>query len=87
MTRRGLDNEEFVGQVADVLCNHGLRQPALFGLEVSRPLSFVGGQVLWLFQPLLGLVLSRELIAQMARLLEEPAAVDALIAQLEARES
>ncbi|MGB3714999.1 MAG: hypothetical protein WA996_11280 [Candidatus Promineifilaceae bacterium] len=87
MTRRGLDNEEFVVQIADALCIHGLRLPALIGLEAGRPLSLIGGQVLWLLQPLLGLVVSRDLVGNAARLLEEPEALDELIDQLEARES
>ena len=87
MTNRGLDNEEFVVQIADALCTHGLRLPALIGLEAGRPLSLIGGQFLWLLQPILGLVLSRDMIGHAARLLEEPEAVDELIDQLEARES
>jgi hypothetical protein len=87
MTSHGLDNEDFVGQIADVICSHGMRLPALVGLEAGRPLSLLGGQVLWILQPILGLVLSRELVEQTARFLEEPQSVDALIAQLEARES
>lgn len=87
MTRRGLDNEDFVVQIADALCTHGLRLPALIGLEAGRPLSLIGGQVLWLLQPLLGLVVSRELVGHAARLLEEPEALDELVDQLEARES
>jgi hypothetical protein len=87
MTNHGLDSEEFVGQIADVICSHGMRLPALVGLEVGRPFSLIGGQLLWLLQPVLGLVLSRELVGQTARLLEEPKSIEALIAQLEARES
>jgi hypothetical protein len=86
MTNRGLDNEEFVVQVADALCTRGLRLPALVGLEAGRPLSLIGGQVLWLLQPLLGLVVSRDMIGHAAQLLEEPEALDELIGQLEARE-
>ncbi len=87
MTNRGLDNEEFVVQVADALCTRGLRLPALVGLEAGRPLSLIGGQVLWLLQPLLSLVVSRDMVGHAARLLEEPEAVDELIFQLETRES
>jgi hypothetical protein len=87
MTHRGLDNEEFVVQLADAICTHGLRLPALAGLEAGRPFSFIGGQFLWLLQPILGLVVSRESVGRAAQLLEEPEAIDELIDQLEARES
>ena len=87
MTDHGLNNDEFVVQLADAICTHGLRLPVLAGLEAGRPFSFVGGQLLWLLQPFLGLVISREKIGQAARLMEEPEGIDELIDQLEARES
>lgn len=87
MSRRGLNNEQIVGQVADAICDHGLRLPALVGLEAGRPLALFGGQALWLLQPALGLVISREWIGQVAQMLEEPAAVSELIDVLEAREN
>ena len=87
MSRHGLGDDQFVGQIADALCSRGLRLPALIGLEAGRPLSLIGGQFLWILQPVLGLLVSRELVGQVAQLLEEPAAVDELIDHLEARES
>ncbi len=87
MSHHGLGDDQFVGQIADALCSHGLRLPALIGLEAGRPLSLIGGQFLWILQPVLGLLVSRELVGQVALLLEEPAAVDQLIDQLEARDS
>jgi hypothetical protein len=87
MSHHGLGHDQFVGQVADALCRHGLRLPALIGLEAGRPLSLIGGQFLWILQPVLGLVVPRDLVGQFAQLLEEPTAVAELIDQLEARES
>lgn len=87
MTSCGLENEVFVKQVAEAICNRRLRMPALIGLEAGRPLAFLGGQLLWLGQPILGLLLSPNLIARLAQLLEEPGSVDALIEFLEAQES
>ena len=86
MSRPGLDSDDIVGQIADAICDHGLRLPALVGLEAGRPLSLIGGQVLWLLQPVLGLVISREMVGRVAKMLEEPAAVEELIGKLEARE-
>jgi hypothetical protein len=87
MSQHGLNNEAIVVQIADAFCIHGLRLPALIGLEAGRPLSLLGGQLLWLVQPVLSLVVSREMVSQFALLLEEPSAVEALIDELEARES
>jgi hypothetical protein len=57
----------------------------VFALEAGRPLAFVGGQLLWISQPVLGLLLPSNVIGQTARLLENPEAVTALIENLEAR--
>jgi hypothetical protein len=87
LSHDGLYDEEFVGQIVDALCDHGLRLPALVGLEAGRPLSLIGGQVLWLLQPLLSLFTSKEVIGRLAETLEQPEAVDLLIERLGARES
>jgi hypothetical protein len=86
MTSRRLENEVFVKQVADAICRFRLRLPALISLETGRPLAFLGGQLLWMGQPLLGLFLSPSLVGRVAQLLEEPESVDSLIELLEARE-
>ena len=87
MSHHGLNDDEFVGQIADALCSHGLRLPALIGLEAGRPLTLLGGQFLWMAQPFLSLMISRDRVGQVAELLEEPASVDKLIDELEAREN
>jgi len=87
MSHHDFENDEFIGQIADALCSHGLRHPAMVGLEAGRPFGFLGGQFLWMLQPVLGLMISRRTVAQMAELLEQPSAVDRLIKNLEAREA
>lgn len=86
MTSRELQNQAFIDQVADALCLRGWRLPALTVLEAGRPLAFLGGQLLWLLQPVAGPLVSREFVGATARLLEEPSGVDALIRRLEAGE-
>lgn len=78
--------DRFLEQAANVLGEWGLRLPALIALEVGRPLAFFGGQLIWVAQPALSLILPAQVVRQAARLLEEPAAIDALIARLEANE-
>lgn len=82
MTGRGREREVIVSQIVDALNRYGLRTPALIGLEAGRPLAFVGGQLLWMAQPALSLLLPGELIEQAAGVLEDPAAVEMLISQL-----
>ena len=79
--------DAWLDHLADILQQHGLGTPALIALEVGRPLSFLGGQILWAAQPVLSLFLPRQTIANTARVLENPTAVQALINRLEAGES
>lgn len=72
----------FVDQVAAALSRRGLQTPALIFLETGHPLTFLGGQLLWVAQPALSLFVSAEVVADLAHLLEEPEAVKALAARL-----
>lgn len=81
------ENQAFISQLADNICRWGLQVPVLVGLEAGRPLAFLGGQLLWVSKPALALFFSGNSVSRLAELLEEPAAVEALIATLEARES
>lgn len=87
MTNYQHENQAFIDQLADLICRRGLQVPALVGLEAGRPFAFLGGQLLWVAKPALALFLSGNAVSRLAELLEEPAAVEALIATLEARES
>jgi hypothetical protein len=81
------EHDAFLDKIVDALCQRGLRVPALIALEAGRPLTFVGGQLLWIGQPILTLFLPGPMIRQVANLLEEPDSVAALIDRLEAREA
>ena len=87
MTQVSPEQEAFLDQIVDTICRHGLRLPALVALEVGRPLALLGGQLLWVAQPALSLFLPAQLVGRTARLLEEPEAVNAIIARLEKKES
>ncbi|MGH2536073.1 MAG: hypothetical protein ACRDHL_01625 [Candidatus Promineifilaceae bacterium] len=69
--------------MAGAIARRQLGSAALLGLDVGRPLSLLAGQLIWLSQPLLGLFSASSLARSLALLLEEPAGVDRLIAQLE----
>ena len=73
----------FLDQVAASIEARGWQIPALLALEVGRPLTFLGSQFLWVAQPALSLLLPSQWIRQTAQLLEEPEAIEALIARLE----
>ena len=80
----------------DLLVNwilaRGLSAPAVLFLEASKPLSFIGSQVLLLLQPVLGHIGptlgwfdDNHIVADYAELLEDPANVDHILTCLEHR--
>lgn len=79
MTSRVVKDEVFIAHVADFLCRYGLRQSVLVGLEAGRPLTFIAGQLLWVLQPVLGLMLARGEVSKVAHLMEDPIAIEHLI--------
>jgi hypothetical protein len=83
MTSREVVDQVFIRRVAQLLRQNGMGQPALVGLEAGRPLAFVGGQLIWLIQPMLNLILPAEDVGKLACLLEEPEAIDKLIGLLD----
>ena len=83
MTSREVVDQAFIRRVAQLLQQNGMGQPALVGLEASRPLTFVGGQLVWIVQPMLNLIFPAEDVGKLARLLEEPEAIDQLIGLLD----
>jgi hypothetical protein len=86
MTSRGRESKAVVEPLADALIRRGWNRPACLFLEASRPLALLGGQLVWMMQPLLGPYLSRDRIAGLASLLEEPEAMNALIGRLQVGE-
>lgn len=80
---RTLEQENLLNDIAETIQRRGWRLPALMALEAGRPLALVGAQLLWLAQPALSLFIAASAVGQFARLLEEPAALDKLIARLE----
>ncbi len=87
MTQLTPEQDVFIDQVAGAIRHAGLRQPALLILDAGRPLTFIGGQLLWLLQPALSLLLPRKKISQMAQILEKPEGVLALVTRLETQDA
>jgi hypothetical protein len=70
-------------QAVTFLRERGLRLPALIALEVGRPFTFFGAQLLWIAQPALSLFLPSQQVKNLAQLLEKPEAVAWLVTRLE----
>ena len=74
--------EQLIDDLARRAARMNVTAPAILFLEMHRPLAFVGAQMLWAAQPFLSLWLDHADIGAVARLLEDPASVDALINRL-----
>ena len=72
------DRLELIERVARRVERWGLVTPALLFLELGKPLSFIGSQILLLAQPIWGPAAS-----QYADLFEDPRSVDHLLVRLE----
>jgi hypothetical protein len=72
----------WTGQVAAGLDRLGLASSARLLLQSVRPLGWLGGQALWLAQPVLALFGAGTQTAHLARTLENEARFAALIAAL-----
>lgn len=83
MTQLTSEQEAFLDRLAGAVQRHGLRDAALLVLDAGRPLAFLGGQMLWLLQPALSLLVPGKQVALLAHVLEKPEAVSALVTRLE----
>lgn len=75
------------GPLADEIRRHGLALPAEVAAEAHRPLLFVYAQLAHAATPILDALLPGRRVAQLAAALEDPRALDALLARLRAPES
>lgn len=78
-----METDTFINKVADKIFNLGLTAPAILLLEGSKPLAFLGSQLLLVTQPMLGIFVSDQLTKNTLSLLEHPDQLETLITQLE----
>jgi hypothetical protein len=76
--------KEVVNRLAARLARWGLADVALFALDGLRPLSLLAGQLLWVAQPALGLLMDARRVGALANVFEQPEGVAALERELEA---
>jgi hypothetical protein len=77
------ERERLLDEVAARIIRRGLATPAIFLLELNRPLSFVAGQSTHVLTPLLAPLFGLSRMEQVAALLEDRANIDRLVARLE----
>ena len=74
---------ELIESLAQAVLRHGLQTPAVWFLEMHKPLGFIGAQALLFFEPILGAFAGDAAIREVALLLEERENVERLLARLE----
>jgi hypothetical protein len=84
--REAVEKEE-IGEVVKAISDRGWQNAVIFLLEMGQPLALLGGQLLWILQPALSPFISADAVGRIARLLEQPDAVNDLINQLDSVES
>lgn len=72
--------------VAEKITKHGMSVPAVMGLEMARPLSFIGSQMLWGAGPLAAIFVNDRYINEIALILEDRNNIEDLILRIEAIE-
>jgi len=73
----------FIRRVADRIHRSGLVTPAIFFLELTKPLSLIGSHVKIFFGPIINAFINTEGYYKAAELFEEPANVELLIREIE----
>jgi hypothetical protein len=77
------DRDELIHRLTNEVQSRGLAAPAILFLEFYRPLSYLGGQCMFLAQPLLDCFVDGAFVGQLADLLDDGDAVERLLRCLE----
>ena len=77
----------FIRRVADRIHRSGLVTPAVFFLELTKPLALIGSHVMIFFGPIINAFINAEGYYKAAELFEEPANVELLIREIEKLEN
>ena len=77
----------FIRRVADRIHRSGLVTPAVFFLELTKPLALIGSHVMIFFGPIINEFINAEGYYKAAELFEEPANVELLIREIEKLEN
>jgi hypothetical protein len=78
------EDEELLDRIAAATVRWGMEVPAIFLLESSKPLSFVGSQFLHFLSPIVHTVFEARELDRLALLLERRDTVEELIVRIEA---
>ena len=80
------EDEALLDRIAGAVVRLGMSVPAVFLLESSKPLSFVGSQFLHFLSPIIHTVVNAQELDRLAVMLERRDTVEVLIRRIESRE-
>jgi hypothetical protein len=78
--------EEMLDALARAVCDRRLSAPAIFALEMARPLNFIGSQLMHALGPLASLIVDDRKWTDVAEALEDRATITRLLDKIEALE-
>ncbi len=78
------ERDLFFARVAREVCRRGMEVPAVLALELHRPLTFMGSQVLAIFTPMLAPAFGWTNLQKLYRLMEDRTNLDRLLEAIEA---
>lgn len=81
------EDDALLDKIARMTVRWGMAVPAIFLLESSKPLNFVGSQFLHFLSPMVNSVLNARDLDRLALLLERRDTVEELIRRIEAAEA
>ena len=81
------DDRSFLERIAKKIHNSGLVTPAIFFLEIAKPLSLLGSHVLVFFGPIINAFIQSENYYRTVQVFEEPNNIELLLQMIEALEA
>ena len=78
---------EICDRLVHEISRRGLTTPALLWLETSRPLNYVGAQLIHFCEPILSAICDQQTCREFATFLEHPGAIEYLCRRLESLHS
>lgn len=82
----GLTDEDaaFLDRIAAWVATRGMAVPAVVFLESSKPLSFLGSQFMYFFEPMVKIFVGAEGYSRFARILEDRENIEVFLRKIEA---
>lgn len=78
--------EELLMKLADAIARRGMAAPAIFFLESSKPMCFIGGQFMAFLDPIIKTFVTIPVFEELPAILEDRSNIDRFMEMIEGRE-